>query len=91
MVVEHVMTTRDGLYLRRGRGSIYKSSSSTVPIGPYITYGLSRGRILLKKKIIFQPIFNSYIGFGKGHERKGQKPIKFLPFRGEECTGAVQD
>ena len=88
MVVERLMTTRDGLYLQRGRGSIYKSSSSTAPIGPYITYGLSRGRILAGEKqnyalTNFQLLHQLCKRAGEERSKAfpGAKPIKFLPFR----------
>ena len=91
MVVEHVMTTRDGFYLQRERREIYKSSSSTVPIGPYITDGLSRGRIFSVEKHFDQfSILTSALEKGNGMTN-GQKPflaqnqLNFCPFEMQQC------
>ena len=89
----NVMITWHGLYLlsQRERGI-----SINLPIGPYITYVISRGRIRLLLKRIFPTISNSYIGSSKraGEERsEAQNQLNFCPFEMQcnalQCTGGA--
>ena len=92
-VQKNVMITWHGLYLlsQRERGI-----SINLPIGPYITYVISRGRIRLLLKRTFPTISNSYIGSSKraGEERsEAQNQLNFCPFEMQcnalQCTGGA--